>query len=239
MTIIRRGQTSVIVDVMKNKMSEKLVVFDLDETLIACDSCVEWHRFLVDRGIIDDSDFLHEDERLMALYAEGTLDMQEYIDHSMVPLSGLSSEDIDRLSEECARTRILPKAYPAAKTLLNELNQRDIKTVIISATQSFIVRQVAKLLGVNTAMGIDLVVKNGIYSSEMEGIPTFRAGKVKRLQDWLQKQDDQYDVVEFYTDSINDLPLCEYADYVNTVNPCKKLEAVAKARSWNIRNWAL
>ena len=226
-------------DVVKSYMSKKLFVFDLDETLIACDSCVEWHRFLVERGIISDPNFLKEDQRLMALYAEGVLDMQEYISHSMKPLVKLTCEDIDWLAEECARTRILPKAYPEAKTLLAELKQQNRDAIIISATQSFIVSQVAKLLGVDTAMGIDLAVKNGTYSDEMTGIPTFRAGKVERLKSWLQEHDEQYEVIEFYTDSINDLPLCEYADFVNAINPCKNLEVVARARSWNIHRWAL
>ena len=220
-------------------MSKKLFVFDLDETLIACDSCVEWHRFLVERGIISDPDFLEEDQRMMALYADGGLDMQDYISHSMTPLMSLTCEEVDQLAEECARTRILPKAYPEAKKLLAELKQQNKDAIIISATQSFIVSQVAKQLGVDIAMGIDLAIKNGSYSDEMIGIPTYRAGKVKRLKFWMQDLDEQYEVIEFYTDSINDLPLCEYADFVNTVNPCKKLESVARAKSWNIYNWIL
>lgn len=220
-------------------MSKKLVVFDLDETLITCDSCVEWHRFLVERGIITDQDFLEEDQRLMALYADGVLDMAEYISHSMAPLAEMTCEDIKLLAEECARTRILPKAYPEAKKLLAELKQQSIDTIIISATQNFIVSQVAKFLGVDTAMGIELAVKDGMYTGEMTGIPTFRAGKVKCLQSWLQKHSGHYEAIEFYTDSINDLPLCEYADSVNTINPCKKLKVVARAKGWSIHNWAL
>ena len=223
---------------MKNDMSDKLFVFDLDETLVACDSCVEWHHFLVERGVISDPGFLEEDKRLMALYAEGVLDMQEYINHSVAPLAGMTCEDVDLLAEECARTRVLPHAYPEAIKLLEELRQQHKDVVIISATQSFIVLQVAKLLGVDTAMGVDLAVRKGGYSPEMKGIPTFREGKVKRLESWLQENNRQYDAIEFYTDSINDLPLCEYADHVNTINPCKKLEVIARARSWNIHSWA-
>ena len=220
-------------------MSKKLFVFDLDETLIACDSCVEWHRFLVERSIISDPDFLKEDQRMMTLYAEGGLDMQDYISHSIEPLMSFTCEEVDRLAEECARTRILPKAYPEAKKLLAELKQQNKDAIIISATQSFIVSQVAKQLGVDIAMGIDLAIKNGSYSDEMTGIPTYRAGKVKRLKSWLQEFDKQYEAVEFYTDSINDLPLCEHADYVNAVNPCKKLSVVAREREWNTHNWVL
>lgn len=233
------GSGLIVMKAVKDNMSEKLFVFDLDETLVACDSCVEWHKFLVERGIITDPGFLAEDQRLMNLYAEGVLDMAEYIRHSMAPLAEITCAEIDLLVEECARSRILPNAYPEAKKLLAGLRQNKRDVIIISATHSFIVCQVAKLLGVNTAMGIDLAVKNGAYSDEVTGIPTFRAGKVKRLNVWLQEHGGKYGAIEFYTDSINDLPLCEHADFVNIINPCKKLEVIARARFWNIYNWVL
>ena len=67
-------------------MSQPLYIFDLDETLIAADSAMLWHQFLVEKGIITDSNFLAEDKRLMSLYSAGKLDMPEYLNFAMAPL---------------------------------------------------------------------------------------------------------------------------------------------------------
>lgn len=54
-------------------MSSPLYVFDLDETLIQGDCAMIWNAFLVDKGIATSADFIAEDRRLMALYAQGKM----------------------------------------------------------------------------------------------------------------------------------------------------------------------
>ncbi len=68
---------------------------------------------------------------------------------------------------------------------------------------------------------------DGGYSGEITGIPSYQQGKVARLAQWREAH-PQYDgEVTFYTDSINDLPLCLHADRVRLVN---SLSAAAGGR---------
>lgn len=218
-------------------MKQPLYIFDLDETLIAGDSAMLWHQFLVKKGIITDLLFLAEDRHLMALYAEGKLDMLEYLDFAMAPLRHLTKVQVDELVDECVQTCILPTLYPQARQLLDELKQANITTLLISATVSFIVHKVARKLGIQHAMGIDMQVKNGGYSAEVVGIATYREGKVKRFQSWLAEQEVAYGTTYFYTDSINDLPLCEYAQHPRVVNPCPQLQLHAEEKGWQQLAW--
>ncbi|MEF1164968.1 HAD-IB family hydrolase, partial [Vibrio parahaemolyticus] len=50
-------------------MSKPLYVFDMDEALINADCAMIWNVFLVEKGIATQSNFIEEDQRLMALYA--------------------------------------------------------------------------------------------------------------------------------------------------------------------------
>jgi HAD superfamily hydrolase (TIGR01490 family) len=218
-------------------MKQPLYIFDLDETLIAGDSAMLWHQFLVKKGIITDLFFLAEEQHLMALYAEGKLDMLEYLDFTMAPLQHLAKAQVDELVDECVQTCILPTLYPQARQLLDELKQANITTVLISATVSFIVHKVARQLGIQHAMGIDMQIKNGGYSAEVLGIASYREGKVKRFQAWLAEQNVIYGATYFYTDSINDLPLCEYAQHPRVVNPCPQLQLHATAKGWQQLAW--
>jgi len=218
-------------------MSDLLTIFDLDETLIAGDCGLIWNEFLVRQGIITCPDFLQEDRRLMALYALGELDMQAYLHFVMAPISKLPCAEVDLLAELCVTEQILPRLYPQAKNLLADLQTQKTDTLMISATVSFLVKKVAKKLAFKDAMGIDLVVENGCYSAQISGTATYRSGKVKRLKQWLAEQPSVFSSIDFYTDSINDLPLCLHVDNPTMVNPCAQLKKQAQHHQWPILAW--
>ncbi|MGC9492944.1 HAD family hydrolase [Vibrio genomosp. F10] len=220
-------------------MSKSLYVFDMDETLFSADCSMLWNAFLVEQGIVSSDDFIKEDQRLMALYSAGELDMEDYLAFAMSPLLDMDKSEVNELVEKCVTEQVMPRFYPQAKALIEQLNNKGTKTIVISATVNFIVKAVAKRICVNTAMGIDLVVKGQCYTREIEGIPTYRQGKVERLNQWLLEQETSYDDIHFYTDSINDLPLCERADRVYLVNPCPQLLAHAGRPNWQTLNWTL
>ncbi|GAK87278.1 phosphoserine phosphatase [Vibrio ponticus] len=218
-------------------MSNPLYVFDMDETLINGDCAMIWNEFLVEKGIAIADNFLAEDKRLMALYAQGKMDMEDYLQFSMAPLANMSIAQVDQLVLECVEQRILPKQFERSQLLIEQLNQQNADMVIISATVSFVVAAVGRRIGIPAALGIDMVVENGCYSAQIDGIPSYREGKVARLEQWLSEQSQHYSEVHFYTDSINDLPLCEYADHVHLVNPCPQLKALADRPNWQVLNW--
>ena len=214
-----------------------MYVFDLDETLIKADSAMIWNEFLVEKGIVDDASFLTEDQRLMALYSQGKLDMDDYLKFAMAPITHLSLGDVEKLVNECVDKWIAPKQFQQSIPLLEQLNKQGVDTLIISATVSFIVQAVAQHLGVEQSMGIELVTEDDRYTAKVSGVPSYREGKVTRLEQWLSARDETYSEIHFYTDSINDLPLCERADYAYLVNPCPRLKAIADRPNWTILHW--
>ncbi|WP_295892202.1 HAD family phosphatase [uncultured Vibrio sp.] len=218
-------------------MSKPLYVFDLDEILINADCSIVWNEFLVEKGIVTDHNFIDEDKRLMNLYAIGELDMQCYLDFSLAPLTAIPKEQVSDLVDECVRRYILPKQFTQSKVLIEKLVREQAELIIISASVTFIVKVVARHLGIKTALGIDLVEQHASYSSEIEGIATYREGKVTRLEQWLKETKQSFSEVHFFTDSINDLPLCEYANYTYLVNPCPRLRAVGVERNWPVLCW--
>ncbi|USD35013.1 MULTISPECIES: HAD family hydrolase [Vibrio] len=218
-------------------MSQPLYVFDLDETLINADSAMLWNEFLVEKGIVNDANFLAEDQRLMQLYAQGQLNMDDYLNFAMAPIAHLPIEDVQMLVEECVDKWIVPKQFRQSIPLLAELHQQGKQTLIISATVSFLVEAVAQHLGVEHSMGIDLVTTDNRYTAEISGVPSYREGKVTRLEQWLSVQAEPYSEIHFFTDSINDLPLCERADFVYLINPCPKLRAISERPNWVVLHW--
>ncbi|MDX1303231.1 HAD family hydrolase [Photobacterium sp.] len=218
-------------------MSKPLYVFDMDETLFNADCAMIWNAFLVEKGIATQPNFIEEDKRLMGLYAEGKMDMEDYLAFSIAPIASLPIKHVNALVEECVESHILPKQFQQSKTLIEQLTRDGIDIVIISASVTFLVEAVGRRLGIPAALGIDLVEKQGTYSAEIFGVPSYRKGKVTRLEQWLEAQPETYSAIHFYTDSINDLPLCEYADFAYLVNPCPRLQQHTNTPNWTVLYW--
>ncbi len=219
---------------MKNK---KLYIFDLDETLLNGDSAMLWHQFLVKMDIIQQADFLQEDQRLMALYSQGKLDMQQYLNFCIAPISNITIKKIDELVKQFIATDITPRIFPQAKQLIKVLQSQKKEIIIISATVDFLVSKIAQSLAIKHHLAINLEIEDSCYRSSIKGVPSYQQGKVIRLKEWLEAQDTTYQSLCFYTDSINDLSLCEYADETHVVNPCSQLAHKADQNRWKKHNW--
>ena len=69
----------------------KLVVFDLDNTLIACDSSQLWIDYLYEEGVVTDPFYKEENDRMVAEYHKGTLDIAAYLRAVTPAIYGIAS----------------------------------------------------------------------------------------------------------------------------------------------------
>lgn len=219
-------------------MTQTLYVFDMDDTLINGDCSMIWNEYLVNQDIVTDPGFLERDRALMALYSEGKMSMEAYLSATLQPLQSVSLEQLSLWVEACVTEQILPRVYPEAQALIETLKQQKSRMLVISASAHFLIEPVARALGIPEALGINLKEDAGRITSQIEGIASYREGKVKRLEQWLAQQgiDRQQLEIHFYTDSINDLPLCLYADHAHLINPCPLLIQAADHR-WQHYHW--
>jgi HAD superfamily phosphoserine phosphatase-like hydrolase len=106
--------------------------------------------------------------------------------------------------------------------------------LIITATNRFLTEPIAHMLGVDDLIATEPEVRNGRYTGQVKGIPSYRGGKVIRLEDWLKKQALVPDLSWFYSDSHNDIELLEWVTYPIAVDPDEILKAHARAKGWTI-----
>jgi HAD superfamily hydrolase (TIGR01490 family) len=114
------------------------------------------------------------------------------------------------------------------------------EVIVVTATNEFVTRPIAEAFGVRHLIAIDLVRDaTGLPTGEIAGTPSFREGKVVRVEQWLAERGKTWaDVAQstFYSDSINDLPLLEKVSHPVATNPDDRLTAIAQARGWPILN---
>ncbi|MCW2256573.1 HAD superfamily hydrolase (TIGR01490 family) [Providencia alcalifaciens] len=220
-------------------MRNQLAIFDLDDTLIQGDSSVLWTQYLWDKQIITDPRFVEADETMMAQYNAGSLDMTTYLRFNLQTLAGIGIEQVNTWLDDFVGTVIMPRIYPEGIRTIQRYQEKGIPIIVISATVSFIVQKIAERLGADVIMGIDIKQQNDCYTSEIEGIPTFKEGKVKRLMHWVSHQPITDAYIYFYTDSANDLPMCHFADEVFIVNGDEHLRQAAIENHWRQYQWNL
>jgi HAD superfamily hydrolase (TIGR01490 family) len=215
----------------------RLALFDLDNTLLACDSDYEWGQFLVDRGILDRDQYEAQNRTYYEQYVAGTLDIHEYLGFALRPLAAHAPADLDRWHGDFMRSRILPSITREARALVDGHRRGGDLCAIITATNSFVTAPIAREFGVEHLVATVPEMREGRFTGRVAGTPCFREGKITRLGEWLAalgRRTTDFAERWCYSDSHNDLPLLELATRPVVVDPDERLGAEARRRGWPI-----
>ena len=212
-----------------------LALFDLDNTLLACDSDYEWGQFLVDRGVLNRHTYETQNAVFYEQYKAGKLDIHEFLGFALRPLAEHTPEDLDRWHADFMQTRIRPAiGAPARELVRRHLDAGDL-CAVVTATNSFVTAPIAREFGVPHLVATEPERSAGRFTGRVAGIPCFREGKITRVEAWLGGQGrrlQDFAQSRFYSDSHNDLPLLERVTHPVAVDPDPKLAAVARTRGW-------
>lgn len=211
-----------------------LAFFDLDNTLVNGDSAQAFSEYMAASDLPTPADFIPTNHKFMADYDAGTLDLEAYMHYTLSPLFHLTEAQANDYIEAFIADVITTMTLPKAHAVLEKHRQAGDELIIISATGSHLVKPIAKFLGVEHALGVDIERKDGYITGKLTGTPTFREGKVIRAMQWVEEQGHKMDECYFYSDSHNDLPLLEKALYPIAVDPDPTLKTIATQRGWQV-----
>lgn len=215
-------------------MATTLAIFDLDNTLLGGDSDYLWGGYLVAEGMVDGAYYQRENQRFYDEYRKGTLNIHEFLNFSLRPLTEHPLTKLLALRERFMAEKIDPIILPAGRALIEQHRQQGHVPLIITATNRFVTEPIAAALGVDQLLATDPEMIDGCYTGNVAGTPTFRKGKVIRLQEWLSKNGANLASSWFYSDSHNDLPLLEMVTHPVAVDPDDTLRQHAEMKGWPI-----
>ncbi|MGM0915731.1 MAG: HAD family hydrolase [Pseudomonadota bacterium] len=211
-----------------------LAIFDLDNTLLSIDSDHAWGEFLLEQGAVDPVAYREANDRFLADYEAGTLDIHAFLEVALRPLAENSPEQLAAWHQQFMASKIEPHILDKGEELLARHRARGDTLLIVTATNRFITGPIAERLGVDDLIAVEPEIVDGHYTGKVNGTPSYREGKVKRLEEWLADKDQTLDEAWFYSDSHNDLALLEIVEYPVAVDPDPTLREVAQARGWRI-----
>jgi phosphoserine phosphatase len=164
----------------------RLALFDLDNTLLAGDSDFEWAQYLIEQGVLDREVYEARNQHFYNQYKAGTLDIHEFLDFQLKPLSRHPRAQLDAWHRDFMARKILPIVAPGTAELLGR--HADHVQVIVTATNSFVTGPIAAHLGVPHLIATEPERVGDGFTGRPFGTPSFREGKITRLEQWEAQQ---------------------------------------------------
>ncbi len=218
-----------------------LALFDLDHTLLHFDSDYEWGQFLVRLGVVNGDVFAQKNEQFYSDYKEGKLDIDAFLSFALKPLAEHSRPQLKAWHEIFMAEVITGKVHSQALDLVKRHLDAGDLCCVVTATNSFVTRPIVESFGITHLVATEPETvgdrPDGNFTGAVKGIPSFRDGKIHRVEAWLHSLDMTLAELPrsyFYSDSMNDLPLLKKVTNPIATNPDMLLRAEAQKRGWPI-----
>jgi HAD superfamily hydrolase (TIGR01490 family) len=215
----------------------ELALFDLDNTLLRGDSDFEWAQFLIAKGVLDREVQEARNIQFYEDYKAGTLDIHAFLDFQLAPLARHERKQLDAWREEYVATRIQPMIGAPARALVQRHLDDGAVCAIVTATNSFVTGLIAQEFGIPHLIATIPAFENGRFTGQPRGTPSFKEGKIERVESWLESLGLWWGSFErswFYSDSHNDLPLLHKVSDPVAVDPDDTLRRTAIGKGWPV-----
>ena len=210
---------------------DELLIFDLDNTLLAGDSDRNWGIFLSEQQIVDSS-YLDESERFYNNYYEGSLDIDGFLSFCLRPLIANDMSKLLKLREQFIEEKIRPIVTKTGKELIDQAHAEGKRVIIATATNDFVTRPIADIFDVSVLIATEFEIKDNAFTGRVVGAPCFRDGKLNKVTKWISDNNFDLSQASFYSDSFNDLPLLERVKKPVIVDGDDKLKEIGRNKNW-------
>ena len=216
-------------------MKRKLVIFDLDNTILNGDSDYSWINFLINENYVDKHEYKKRNQYFYDQYYEGNLDYDEWAEFALSTMKGKTPFDLEEPLSKFLSTVIEPMINIYALRLLHNHHHDNDIMLLASATNSVLVEPIARRLGFENIVATEVEIIDGVYTGKVYGRPALGQGKLTKVEEWAAQNNikDFKDAI-FYSDSINDLPLLSEVGVPIAVNPDDQLRNLSIKNNWEV-----
>jgi len=214
----------------------RLALFDLDHTLLPLDSDYQWADFLARTGRAGDPEIARQrNNALMQQYNEGRLTAEQAAEFMLGLLAAHRPDELAAWHEQFMAEVIRPAMSKAALDLVRKHLEGGDLCAVVTATNHFVTAPIARAFGIPHLIATNPEFLAGRYTGRIDGVPSFKTGKVTRVNTWLATLGltlGDFGESWFYSDSINDAPLLEAVTHPVATNPSAALRELAQTRGW-------
>ncbi len=215
-------------------MQRTAAFFDLDKTLMAGSSGMQFARVATRHGIVS--------RRLLASWGvehlryrlRGTTDERttEVLRVARDLISGVPARSLERMNP-AVLAAILPRIYPQMLDEVYAHQDAGRATFIVSAAGNGVVEPLAAVLGMDGGIGTGYEVgEDGTFTGRFDGPFVYGKGKVEAMETFAAEHEIDLGASYAYSDSISDLPMLRAVGNPVAVNPDPPLAEIAREEGW-------
>jgi len=166
-------------------------------------------------------------------YENGKMDFRTYEIFLMKTMSVLDTSRLTSLRRAfLGRLSLRLRSYVIH--WLNWHSTQGHQVLMITATNAFLARPVAALLGIQHLICTEVELQDERPTGRVLGTIPYREGKVELLETWLSHWDQSLQESWGYSDSYGDLPLLQCVRHPVAVTPDAGLYRHALEHGWDI-----
>jgi HAD superfamily hydrolase (TIGR01490 family) len=208
--------------------------FDLDKTLMAGSSGMQFARIAAKQGIVGRRQLASWGFEHLRYRLRGTTDERtaEVLKVARELIRGVPAKAIDRMGPE-VMAAILPRVYPQMLEEIYAHQDAGRPTFIVSAAGNGVVEQLAHVLGMDGGIGTRYEVDaEGNFTGRLDGPFVYGEGKVTAMREFATRHGIDLADSYAYSDSLSDLPMLRAVGNPVAVNPDPPLLAIAREEGW-------
>ena len=211
----------------------KLIIFDLDNTILTGDSDYSFINFLISKNLLNRK-LRKKNDMFLKAFEKGTLHFQDWGKFSLEFFYNKKEGHVQDLISEFISETIEPMINISMLRVIHNHNDQGDILLLASATNEILVRPIGARLGFKNIIASRVRVNDGKYTNEFINPPAIGEGKLMHVQSWCADKGFLLEDATFYSDSIYDLPLLRSVKEPIAVNPDQHLLEIADKKGWEV-----
>ena len=215
-------------------MQRGAAFFDLDKTLMAGSSGMQFARVAARHGIVGRRQLLSWGVEHLRYRLRGTTDERtaEVLRVARELIAGVPVRTVERMNPEVLAA-ILPRVYPQMLEEVYGHQDAGRATFIVSAAGNGVVEPLAEVLGMDGGIGTRYGVDgDGAFTGRFDGPFVYGRGKVEAMEAFATEHGIDLSQSYAYSDSLSDLPMLRAVGHPVAVNPDPALAELAAEEGW-------
>lgn len=215
-------------------MHRAAAFFDLDKTLMAGSSGMQFARVATRQGIVSRRQLASWAIEHMRYRLRGTTDERtaDVLKVARKLIEGVPAKTIERMGPE-VMAATLPRVYPQMLAEVHAHQDAGRPTFIVSAAGHDVVSSLAAVLGMEGGIGTRYEVDaEGNFTGRLDGPFVYGQGKVEAMETFAAAHEIDLSSSYAYSDSLSDLPMLRAVGNPVAVNPDPPLAEIAQAEGW-------
>ncbi len=211
-----------------------IALFDLDRTILGCNSATLWVKRQVREGKMSRLEAARM-AVMIGLYQLGTGNVDDAVMGAIRKLKGDSEDAIRRETEAFWEEEVAHRIRPGVEAVLERHRALGEPLYLLTGSSTYLSACVIRVLGLDGAICTTFGVEDGRFTGE--GVLCYGSGKVTAAEPVLKAAGVTFEDCAFYTDSYTDLPVLERVGRPVAVHPDPRLARCARKRGWPVEDW--